>query len=35
MGSPARQIRPLTADEKASILYSAQHYVTLKNQHQG
>jgi carbonic anhydrase/acetyltransferase-like protein (isoleucine patch superfamily) len=33
MGSPARQIRPLTKDEKASILYSAQHYVRLKNQH--
>lgn len=33
MGSPAREIRPLTADEKNSILYSAKHYVLLKNQY--
>ncbi len=30
-GSPARQIRPLTADEIESLRYSAQHYVRLKN----
>jgi carbonic anhydrase/acetyltransferase-like protein (isoleucine patch superfamily) len=31
MGSPAKKIRPLTADEKQSILYSAAQYVKLKN----
>ncbi|VAW98149.1 Carbonic anhydrase, gamma class [hydrothermal vent metagenome] len=30
-GSPARQIRKLTADEIESLRYSSQHYVRLKN----
>ncbi|NOQ94166.1 MAG: gamma carbonic anhydrase family protein [Methylophaga sp.] len=35
MGSPARKVRKLSADELESIEYSAQHYVRLKNRHQG
>lgn len=31
VGSPARQIRELTDDEKSFILYSAKHYAKLKN----
>ncbi len=30
-GSPARQIRTLTDDERARLSYSAAHYVKLKN----
>lgn len=33
MGAPVRQIRCLTDEEKASIVYSAQHYVALKDKH--
>jgi carbonic anhydrase/acetyltransferase-like protein (isoleucine patch superfamily) len=33
MGSPARKVRPLTAEEKEFLHYSAQHYVKLKNRH--
>ncbi len=31
VGTPARQARELTQKEKAFLLYSAQHYVKLKN----
>ncbi len=31
VGSPARQVRELNQQEKDFLLYSAQHYVTLKN----
>jgi carbonic anhydrase/acetyltransferase-like protein (isoleucine patch superfamily) len=30
-GSPAVQARPLTADERANLKYSAEHYVRVKN----
>lgn len=33
LGQPARQIRPLTKSEQQFLLYSAQHYVRLKEQH--
>jgi len=33
VGSPARKMRPLRAQEKAFIEYSAAHYVELKNRH--
>lgn len=33
MGSPARKIRPLTELEIAHFLYSANHYIHLKNQY--
>lgn len=33
VGAPARQIRALTADDKAFLEYSAQHYVLLKNRY--
>jgi carbonic anhydrase/acetyltransferase-like protein (isoleucine patch superfamily) len=33
VGSPARKVRKLTADELESIEYSAQHYIKLKNRH--
>jgi len=32
-GRPARRIRPLTADEQRYLIYSAEHYVRLKNRH--
>ena len=31
MGSPARKVRALTEAEIAHFLYSAQHYMRLKN----
>ncbi len=31
VGAPAQKKRPLTADEKAFLEYSARHYVKLKN----
>ena len=31
VGSPAKKVRPLTAKEKAYLVYSAEHYVRLKN----
>ncbi|VAW63850.1 Protein YrdA [hydrothermal vent metagenome] len=31
LGSPARQVRELTEKEKGFLLYSAKHYVKLKN----
>jgi carbonic anhydrase/acetyltransferase-like protein (isoleucine patch superfamily) len=31
MGSPAKKIRPLTEEEIAHFMYSAEHYVRLKN----
>ena len=31
LGSPAREVRALTAKEKAKLEYSAAHYVNLKN----
>lgn len=34
LGSPVKQIRPLTAKEIAFFKYSAQHYVELKNAYQ-
>jgi carbonic anhydrase/acetyltransferase-like protein (isoleucine patch superfamily) len=33
LGQPAKAVRPLTADEQAFILYSAQSYVHLKNKY--
>ena len=32
-GSPAQQIRPLTDEERAMLLYSAQHYVRMKDRY--
>lgn len=34
VGSPVKQLRPLTDDEKAFFKYSAEHYVKLKNDFQ-
>lgn len=34
LGSPAKPVRELTADEKRFLRYSASHYVQLKNAHQ-
>ncbi|MFO8025771.1 gamma carbonic anhydrase family protein [Thiohalophilus sp.] len=34
LGSPARKVRELSDEERESIVYSAQHYVRLKNRHQ-
>lgn len=34
VGSPAQQVRSLTDSEKEFLVYSAQHYVGLKNEHQ-
>ncbi|HSI22215.1 MAG TPA: gamma carbonic anhydrase family protein [Methylophilaceae bacterium] len=31
LGSPARKVRPLTERELAHFMYSAQHYIRLKN----
>jgi len=31
VGAPAKQIRPLTVTEKEFLAYSAEHYVSLKN----
>ncbi|MBL4761973.1 MAG: gamma carbonic anhydrase family protein [Gammaproteobacteria bacterium] len=33
LGAPAKRIRPLTEKELAYFAYSAQHYVTLKDEH--
>lgn len=33
-GSPVKQVRPLTVEEKESLIYSAAHYVKTKNAHQ-
>lgn len=33
MGQPAKQVRPLTAQEQQFLAYSAQHYCRLKDQH--
>jgi carbonic anhydrase/acetyltransferase-like protein (isoleucine patch superfamily) len=33
VGSPAKQIRPLTEKERAFFTYSAANYVRLKDQH--
>ncbi|MEE9397350.1 MAG: gamma carbonic anhydrase family protein [Methylococcales bacterium] len=33
LGTPARQIRPLTASELEHLRYSFEHYVTLKDQY--
>ena len=33
LGSPAKQLRPLTDSEKEFLEYSAAHYVLLKNEH--
>ena len=33
LGSPARRIRPLSPEEQASLRYSGDHYVQLKNRH--
>jgi len=33
VGSPAKQSRALTENEKAFLRYSAEHYVSLKNQY--
>jgi carbonic anhydrase/acetyltransferase-like protein (isoleucine patch superfamily) len=32
-GSPAQEARPLSQQEREQLLYSAQHYVRLKNRH--
>lgn len=34
VGSPVKQARPLTEEEKAFFKYSAEHYVKLKNEFQ-
>jgi len=34
LGRPAKRIRLLTEDEIAHFMYSANHYITLKNQYQ-
>jgi carbonic anhydrase/acetyltransferase-like protein (isoleucine patch superfamily) len=33
LGSPAKQVRPLTSSEKEFLEYSAAHYVLLKNEY--
>lgn len=33
MGAPARQIRPLTEDERRFLVYTAKNYVELKDRH--
>jgi carbonic anhydrase/acetyltransferase-like protein (isoleucine patch superfamily) len=33
LGSPVKKVRELTDREKAFLVYSAQHYVKLKNRH--
>jgi carbonic anhydrase/acetyltransferase-like protein (isoleucine patch superfamily) len=33
VGTPARKVRPLRAEEQAFLDYSAKHYVELKNRH--
>jgi len=33
LGSPVKKVRELTEKEKAFLLYSAKHYVALKNRH--
>jgi carbonic anhydrase/acetyltransferase-like protein (isoleucine patch superfamily) len=33
LGRPAKRIRLLTEDEIAHFIYSANHYITLKNQY--
>lgn len=35
VGSPARRMRSLTAEERAGLAYSAAHYVRLKARHAG
>lgn len=35
MGSPAKKVRALTEKEIAHFMYSAEHYMRLKNQHLG
>lgn len=35
VGRPAKKVRPLTADEIAHLLYSANDYVSVKNQYLG
>jgi carbonic anhydrase/acetyltransferase-like protein (isoleucine patch superfamily) len=34
MGTPAKRVRPLSDDELESLVYSADHYVQVKNSHQ-
>ncbi|TDY03894.1 gamma carbonic anhydrase family protein [Thiohalophilus thiocyanatoxydans] len=34
LGSPARRVRELSDEERDLIVYSARHYVRLKNRHQ-
>jgi len=33
VGAPVRKVRPLSAREREQLLYSAEHYVRLKNRH--
>jgi len=33
LGAPARKVRPITEKERKWLVYSAQHYVDLKNRH--
>ena len=35
LGSPVKKVRELTESEKAFLVYSARHYVALKNRHAG
>ncbi len=35
MGRPARRVRALTDEERERIVYSAEHYVRLKNKYMG
>jgi carbonic anhydrase/acetyltransferase-like protein (isoleucine patch superfamily) len=35
LGTPARKVRPLSADERKYLDYSAHHYVRLAQRHRG
>jgi carbonic anhydrase/acetyltransferase-like protein (isoleucine patch superfamily) len=35
LGSPAKKVRALTSGEIAHFMYSANHYIKLKNQYLG
>ncbi|HFD81151.1 MAG TPA: gamma carbonic anhydrase family protein [Gammaproteobacteria bacterium] len=35
VGSPVKRVRELRAEEKRFLVYSAEHYVQLKNRHHG
>lgn len=33
VGAPVKKVRPLTNEEKKFLIYSAKHYIKLKNEH--